>query len=91
MGEWISVKEKLPPAKEDVLFVAVFGQGADAQPCACYGYKDSDDPESNLWYDRLDTDRDGKPIDVYTVTHWLPVPAFWSSQPDQPSPVSHKP
>jgi hypothetical protein len=68
--EWISVKDKLPLAKEDVLFVATFG----TQLALCFGYKDIEDPENGLWYDKTTCDYDGDPIAVYGVTHWMPLP-----------------
>ena len=69
-GQWISVKDALPPAMTDVAFVATF----NGQPELCFGYKKYDDPEDNLWYDRLSIDQDGDFYDVYNVTHWLPLP-----------------
>jgi hypothetical protein len=73
--EWISVGDNLPTARQVVLFAAPFGHGADVKVCICFGYKDSDDPDNNLWYDMSETDRDGMPVDVYGVTHWMPLPA----------------
>lgn len=72
---WISVEEKLPKAKEDVLFVARFGQ-PDGEPLIAFGYKETDDEDDRLWYDRTETDPHGELIDVYDVTHWMPLPAL---------------
>lgn len=63
---WISCDERMPAAMKDVLFWDGTSVGL--------GYKFADDPDDRLWYDKLATDRDGDYYDVYTVTHWMPLP-----------------
>lgn len=66
-GSWISVKDRLPPADQDVLFWEPRGVG--------YGFKARDDSDSLQWFDKTATDRDGDYQDTYEVTHWMPLPA----------------
>jgi hypothetical protein len=70
VGQWIAVTERLPAAQERVLFWD-FNRG---NPALCYGYRDSDDPDSRQWWDVLNTDRDGDATDCYEVTHWHALP-----------------
>lgn len=72
--KWISVNDNLPRADEKVLFVCVFANENGSEPSICFGNKGSDDPDSRLWYDDTACDYDGQPVDVYGVTHWMPLP-----------------
>jgi hypothetical protein len=71
VSEWISVKDRLPPPDERVLFVDHSG-GA----YITLGYKREDDTDSRWWRDILNTDREGDPTDCFGVTHWMPLPAL---------------
>lgn len=70
MIDWISVKDRLPSAEEEVLFIAPF----NGAPLICFGYKNADDPEDQRWTDLTVTDSDGDGLSVYGVTHWIPLP-----------------
>jgi len=67
---WISVEDRLPEAKQVVLFYWKCADGSGH----CYGeYCDDDE----VWKDFLDTDRDGYANVVYTseISHWMPLPS----------------
>jgi hypothetical protein len=63
---WISVKDRLPKAGEDVL--------CSSNGYVYCGFKALDDEDSNQWYLNGVTDRDGDMIDVYDITHWQLLP-----------------
>ena len=45
---WKDAKKDPPKANIDVVFTAGFGKLKDER---CFGYKDNDDSESDLWWD----------------------------------------
>jgi len=65
MSEWISVRERLPPAGEDVLFFEL---------CPRFGFKLSNDCNNHQWADRGYADKYGEYRDCFNVTHWMPLP-----------------
>lgn len=67
---WNKTKDQLPEARQDVLFVAEFG----GEPMICFGYKHYPGDGDGTWYDKTETDRDGDPMQVFGVTHWMPLP-----------------
>lgn len=69
---WIPVSERLPPSEENVLFVASFEDG----PSVCFGFKVDGDPDSRWWVDVTVVDGYGDHLDVFDVTHWMPIPAL---------------
>ena len=77
MIDWISVKDRLPVAEENVLFVAPF----KTVPLICFGYKNADDPADQCWTDITVTDSDGNGLSVYGVTHWIQLPEIPTNEP----------
>lgn len=73
--EWISVKDRLPPAKEDVLFVGrlVLSTG-EVYRYVCKGWKYDDNPNDPEWYDESNRQIDEQPTMENNVTHWMPLP-----------------
>lgn len=61
MGEWISVKDKLPDLGEPVLIYSY--------PNIEIGCVDTDDTGENVWY----LQNVGL-IDIGWYTHWMPLP-----------------
>ena len=69
MSEWISVKDRLPPLRENVLFY-------NGKREIRFGFFSPDPPpvdnwatESSIWVNDLSYDEIG------TATHWMPLPA----------------
>ena len=54
-------------SRHTVLFVAVFESG----PQLCFGFWTGDGAD---WKDQTDYDRTGEYRDIYTTTHWMPLP-----------------
>ena len=78
--EWVSVDERLPEAGVKVLFCAELAGVYHV----CLGHKASDDRDNRLWFDHAATGREGYPMDVYTVTHWMPLPPLPGTLPSDP-------
>ena len=64
---WVSVSEKLPPARQHVLFVAKFDSG----PRICFGYWTG---SGKVWMVESEYDQDGNHLRTDTSTHWMPLP-----------------
>ena len=64
---WINVSDKLPEPRHAVPFVAVFESG----PQLCFGFWAGDGAG---WKDQTNYDRTGEFRDIYTTTHWMPLP-----------------
>ena len=64
--EWISVKDRLPPDEEDVMF----WRNPGGFSVGCYF------PEIEQWQDGLDVDNDAvaEMVGAHFVTHWMPLP-----------------
>ena len=68
---WRNAITDPPKAKVNVVFIAGFGKTAGEK---CFGHKDNDDQESNLWWDKTEFDDDGNYSDLYTVMWWFDLP-----------------
>ena len=64
---WISISDELPESRHAVPFVSVFESG----PQFCFGFWTGDGAG---WKDQTDYDRTGEYRDIYTTTHWMPLP-----------------
>jgi len=69
--DWISVEERLPDSKDEVLF---FTKMDYSSPLVCFGYKYNDDPEDIKWIDKAAFDSQCDFLECYYVTHWMPLP-----------------
>lgn len=92
MGEWISVKERLPDEEEDVLvFVRnIEHYGRHNKKRSIYrnvfvGWR-VDDEWATIYchgFQYLDKESDKHPNEEYEVTHWMPLPKS-PTETDQP-------
>ncbi len=63
---WISVNERLPE-KEVLCLIAHEGM-------VSVGVLLIGNSHPSWWEDRMRQDRDGEWVDVWNVTHWMPMP-----------------
>lgn len=70
---WYSVKEKLPPKEVDVLIKYIDQDDVESERVSI-GYKESDDPNSQFWFDISRRDWDGCLESIFTVLWWAEIP-----------------
>lgn len=66
--KWISVNDRLPPIKVDILFYGILDFGNDRRPSIYFGRFDPSN--ENIYYHW----RDPEGWNYVMVTHWMPLP-----------------
>lgn len=77
--DWIPVKKELPERYENVLIICASTVNGRT-PKIVKGYLSYDEMGRDMWYEKITTmyDPTCNPLrkDLYTVTHWRPLPAM---------------
>lgn len=87
MSEWISVKDKMPPFNQRVLiYLTICPIGVCTEDYICFATwsdGEKEDPGA-LWILEAKEGDAFVPHEESFITHWMPLPAFPTSEPQSP-------